>query len=162
MIRVETKDVIDKWVTTVSVCSGATIIYDFISPCSLLPSFSTIPPSAGTHDTAISPKSQHHPSHQLLLAMFGRGFCGARCEYKFVHEYGRFRVEPGSLERIEGSKLKSMFVPKLTREEVRALDNRHFVASQLMHYGIEVDEKDFKGTCAAEESSPSGAMRPGP
>lgn len=38
-----------------------------------------------------------------------------------------------------------MFVPKLTREGARALDNRHFVATQLMHYGIEVDEKDFKG-----------------
>jgi hypothetical protein len=76
--------------------------------------------------------------------MFARIY-GEPCEYKFVYDYGRFMVEPGRLERIEVSDLRRMFLPKLTREGKKALDNRHFVHSQLMHYGVTFEEREFTG-----------------
>lgn len=76
--------------------------------------------------------------------MFSRGYDATR-EYKFVSEYGRFLVEPGRLERIEGSELRKMFLPKLTPLGRRALNNSDFVRCQLMHYGVQFEDKEFSG-----------------
>ncbi|KAF7716210.1 Uncharacterized protein PECH_005123 [Penicillium ucsense] len=73
--------------------------------------------------------------------MFGR-----TREYKFVSRYGRFMVEPGHLERVEGSELREMFLPKLTPLGRKALSNRDFVRCKLMHYGVKFEDKEFTGS----------------
>ncbi|KAJ5485151.1 hypothetical protein N7539_005139 [Penicillium diatomitis] len=70
---------------------------------------------------------------------------GKTCEYKFVSKYGRFMVEPGQLERVEGSELREMFLPKLTPLGQKALRNSGFVRSQLMHYGVQFEDKELTG-----------------
>lgn len=53
----------------------------------------------------------------------------------FISGFGRFMVDPGRMDRIEGSQLRSMFLPKLSREGQKALSkNSRFVRSQLKHY----------------------------
>ncbi|RHZ47825.1 hypothetical protein CDV55_101056 [Aspergillus turcosus] len=64
----------------------------------------------------------------------------------FVSEFGRFMTDPGRMERIEGSRLRSMFLPKLSREGQKALrDNHNFVRHQLKHYGVQFEEREFTG-----------------
>ncbi|GIK05558.1 hypothetical protein Aspvir_009671 [Aspergillus viridinutans] len=64
----------------------------------------------------------------------------------FVSEFGRFMADPGRMDRIEGSRLRSMFLPKLSREGQKALrDNPHFVRAQLKHYGVQFEEREFTG-----------------
>lgn len=64
----------------------------------------------------------------------------------FVSTFGRFLAEPGRMDRIEGSQLRSMFLPKFSREAQKALrDNGHFVRSQLKHYGVQFEEREFTG-----------------
>lgn len=54
----------------------------------------------------------------------------------FVSAFGRFMAVPGRMDRIEGSQLRSMFLPKLSPAGQKALrDNPDFVRSQLKHYG---------------------------
>lgn len=63
----------------------------------------------------------------------------------FASQYGRFTAH--DIERIDGSVLQRMFVPKVTREGQREL-YRHgpsFIRSQLKHYGIKFDEAEFSG-----------------
>jgi hypothetical protein len=67
--------------------------------------------------------------------------------YDFVNNHGIFLVQPGHMERIEGQTLRKMFLPDITREGQKALSqNSRFVRCQLMHYGIEFEEKEFSGT----------------
>lgn len=66
--------------------------------------------------------------------------------HRFVLENGRFLVQPGRMERVDGQSLRTMFLPKLTRQGKKALlDNRDFVRCQLTHYGIQFEEKDLSG-----------------
>ncbi|KAF7131075.1 hypothetical protein CNMCM5793_004062 [Aspergillus hiratsukae] len=64
----------------------------------------------------------------------------------FVSAFGRFMAEPGRMDRIGGSLLRSMFLPKLSREGQKELrDNPHFVRAQLKHYGVQFEEREFTG-----------------
>jgi hypothetical protein len=68
----------------------------------------------------------------------------------FCSGFGRFMAEPGRLDRIEGSHLRNMFLPKMSREGQKALrDNRHFVRGQLKHYGVQFEEREFSGNGTA-------------
>ncbi|KAJ5337129.1 uncharacterized protein N7506_005151 [Penicillium brevicompactum] len=63
---------------------------------------------------------------------------------EFTFEDGRFTVH--GMERIEGSTLREMFLPKLTSQGRWALKgNPRFVRSQLKHYGVDVDEEKYSG-----------------
>jgi hypothetical protein len=66
----------------------------------------------------------------------------------FAYAYGRFYAQPGRMERVDGSSLRSMFLPKLTPEGRRQLDAAYsdtFVRSQLKHYGVRFDESEISG-----------------
>lgn len=68
----------------------------------------------------------------------------------FSSAFGRFKADPGRMDRIEGSRLRSMFLPKLSREGQKVLrDNFGFVRSQLKHYGVQFEEREFFGNGAA-------------
>lgn len=63
---------------------------------------------------------------------------------------GRFQAEPGPMDRVEGARLRSMFLPKLSREGQKAIgDNLSFVRCQLNHYGVQIEEKEFSGNGTA-------------
>lgn len=50
------------------------------------------------------------------------------------------------MERIKGSRLRRMFLPRLSCEAKRALQqNRQFVRCQLKHYGIRFSEEEYSG-----------------
>ncbi|KAJ5107313.1 hypothetical protein N7456_003988 [Penicillium angulare] len=62
----------------------------------------------------------------------------------FTSAHGRFLVH--GEDRIEGSRLRDMFLPRISREGQKALrDSFDFVRCQLKHYGVEVDEKKSRG-----------------
>ena len=64
----------------------------------------------------------------------------------FSYANGVLRAEPGRMARIEGAKLRDMFLPKLSTDATKALSqNPNFVRSQLTHYGVEFEEKEFVG-----------------
>lgn len=66
----------------------------------------------------------------------------------FACSYGRFYAEPGRVERVEGSSLRGMLLPKLTPQGRRTLDQRYrdcFARGQLKHYGVPFDEHDISG-----------------
>ena len=66
----------------------------------------------------------------------------------FAYSYGMFYARPGRVERVEGSSLRSMFLPRLTREGRRKIDAAHsdyFVRGQLKHYGVQFDESEIHG-----------------
>ncbi|KAH8590158.1 hypothetical protein B0O99DRAFT_521816 [Bisporella sp. PMI_857] len=66
----------------------------------------------------------------------------------FTCAYGRFYTQSGRVERVEGSSLRSMFLPKLTPEGRRQLDagySDNFVRGQLKHYGVSFDESEISG-----------------
>ena len=66
----------------------------------------------------------------------------------FVCAYGRFYAQPGSVERVEGSSLSSMFLPSLTAEgqkQIRQSYDDNFVRGQLKHYGVDFDEEEISG-----------------
>ncbi|KAL5360223.1 hypothetical protein BJX96DRAFT_69107 [Aspergillus floccosus] len=64
----------------------------------------------------------------------------------FISASGRFMAEPGRMDRIEASRLRSMFLPKLSREGQKALrDNHDFVRSQSKRYGVQSEESQFSG-----------------
>lgn len=66
----------------------------------------------------------------------------------FACAYGRFYAQPGRVERVEGSSLRSMFLPKLTAEGRRQLNagySDNFVRGQLKHYGVQFDESKISG-----------------
>lgn len=63
---------------------------------------------------------------------------GFRCSY------GRFFAQ--GVERIEGSRLKAMFLPRLAPEAKQLLRNHSsFVRGQLQHYGADYDAREFSG-----------------
>lgn len=63
--------------------------------------------------------------------------------------YGRFYALPCHVERVNGASLQRMFVPKLTPEGRKRLnDNNYFVRGQLKHYGVEFDEAEISGNGA--------------
>lgn len=77
----------------------------------------------------------------------------------FASAFGRFMADPGRMDRIEGSQLRSMFLPKLSREGQKALrDNSGFVRSQLKHYGVQFEEREFigKGTALMKAALQAG------
>ncbi|KAJ5361354.1 hypothetical protein N7541_002198 [Penicillium brevicompactum] len=64
----------------------------------------------------------------------------------FSYDNGVLRAEPGHMARIEGPKLRDMFLPKLSTDATKALNqDPDFVRSQLTHYGVEFEEKEFNG-----------------
>jgi hypothetical protein len=63
----------------------------------------------------------------------------------FTCAFGRFYAK-GRVERIDGSRLKAMFLPRLTPEANKLLrDHSDFVRGQLQHYGVDYDETQFSG-----------------
>ncbi|KAK4203968.1 hypothetical protein QBC40DRAFT_262003 [Triangularia verruculosa] len=63
----------------------------------------------------------------------------------FKCSFGRFYTKNG-VERVDGARLKSIFLPRLTPEANKLLRNVHdFVRGQLQHYGVQYNEKDFSG-----------------
>jgi len=64
----------------------------------------------------------------------------------FTSEYGRFYVDHGRVERVEGSSLREMFLPRQSREGQRMRDKIHdFIPGQLKHYGISFEGHDLLG-----------------
>jgi hypothetical protein len=66
----------------------------------------------------------------------------------FACGFGRFYTQPGRLERVDGSSLRSMFLPKLSPEGRRKLNadySGNFVRGQLKHYGVQFDESEISG-----------------
>jgi hypothetical protein len=54
----------------------------------------------------------------------------------FVYSLGGLYAQPGRVPRVEGPRLRSMFLPKLTpegRELLRIYKGRDFVRGQLKH-----------------------------
>lgn len=82
----------------------------------------------------------------------------------FVYGLGRFQAEPGPMDRVEGARLRGMFLPKLSREGQKAIrDNLSFVRCQLNHYGVQFEEEIlWQWNCIDEESPPRRKVRPGP
>lgn len=65
----------------------------------------------------------------------------------FTCAFGRFYAK-GRVERIDGLRLKTMFLPRLTAEANKLLRDHYgsdFVRGQLQHYGVNYDEKEFSG-----------------
>ncbi|KAF3012312.1 hypothetical protein E8E14_001206 [Neopestalotiopsis sp. 37M] len=60
----------------------------------------------------------------------------------FECAFGRFYALPGRVERVEGSHLRSMFLPKLRPGQGTSYD---FVRGQLKHYGVQYEEEEFSG-----------------
>ncbi|GKZ26052.1 hypothetical protein AbraIFM66951_005078 [Aspergillus brasiliensis] len=64
----------------------------------------------------------------------------------FTSSFGRFCTARGSNERVDGLSLRSMFLPKLSREGQKMLrDRTDFVLSQLQHYGVLLEESQISG-----------------
>ncbi|XDG08204.1 hypothetical protein ABKA04_007819 [Annulohypoxylon sp. FPYF3050] len=64
----------------------------------------------------------------------------------FEFAYDRFCTVGGRIERVELHTLRDMFLPKLTREAKRRLnESLKFVPSQLKHYGVNYDEGELTG-----------------
>ncbi|KAG0648135.1 hypothetical protein D0Z07_5989 [Hyphodiscus hymeniophilus] len=66
----------------------------------------------------------------------------------FTCSYGRFHALPGDVERVEGSSLRSMFLPTLNpkgRKLINACHSDHFVRGQLKHYGVQWNESEISG-----------------
>lgn len=66
----------------------------------------------------------------------------------FACGFGRFYAQPGRVERVDGSSLRSMFLPKVTPEGRRKLNagySDNFVRGQLKHYGVQFDESEISG-----------------
>lgn len=62
----------------------------------------------------------------------------------FTCAFGRFYTR-GRVERIDGSRLKTMFLPRLTTEANKLLSGSDFVRGQLQHYGVDYDEQEYSG-----------------
>ncbi|KAK4034726.1 putative AT hook motif family protein [Parachaetomium inaequale] len=63
----------------------------------------------------------------------------------FTCRIGRFFTND-FIERVDGARLKAMFLPRLTREAKTLLrDHPNFIRAQLQHYGVDYDEAQFPG-----------------
>jgi len=84
----------------------------------------------------------------------------------FIFAYGRFYVQKGRVERVDGARLKDMFLPKLTGEANKLIRDHHddlFVRGQLKHYGVEYDESEItgNGTLLLKKVLKDGKVSPG-
>ncbi|PWY65546.1 hypothetical protein BO83DRAFT_401997 [Aspergillus eucalypticola CBS 122712] len=62
----------------------------------------------------------------------------------FTSSFARFRTTRGDNERVDGSSLRRIFLPKLSREGQKILrDRTDFVRSQLQHYGVPFEESQL-------------------
>lgn len=83
------------------------------------------------------------------------------CRNGFTYGFGRF-LAGGRVERVEGARLRAMFLPRLTPEATRLLrEHRYFVRAQLQHYGVDFDEQEFSGngTHLLKKSLQAGKVR---
>ena len=65
----------------------------------------------------------------------------------FRYAHGRFFAQH-RVERVDGSRLSSIFLPRLTPEAsklIQTYSRSDFVRGQLQHYGVGYDESDFSG-----------------
>ncbi|CAI7573761.1 unnamed protein product [Penicillium pancosmium] len=68
----------------------------------------------------------------------------------FVSSFGRFLAESGHVERVEVERLRSLFLPKLTPDGQEVLCGEpNFVRSQLNHYDVQFEEREFVGNDTA-------------
>ncbi|KAI9053497.1 hypothetical protein LZ554_002452 [Drepanopeziza brunnea f. sp. 'monogermtubi'] len=66
----------------------------------------------------------------------------------FSSSYGRFYAEPEHVERVTGSSLRSMFIPRLTPHAQILMGQSYsggFVRGQLKHYGVQFDTSEISG-----------------
>lgn len=66
----------------------------------------------------------------------------------FVSAYGHFYTQKGRVQAYESSRLKEMFLPQLTKDGNRLLNDYRdsdFVEGQLQHYGVKYDESELYG-----------------
>lgn len=68
----------------------------------------------------------------------------------FKYSYGRFTtVQPSNVERIDGTRLRELFLPVVTSEAKRLMQrDRDFVVGQLKHYDISYEPKEYTGNGA--------------
>ncbi|KAJ5741426.1 hypothetical protein N7533_010835 [Penicillium manginii] len=67
-----------------------------------------------------------------------------------ISSFGRFLTEPGRVERVDVSQLRSLFLPNLTPEGEELLRNApNFVRSQLKHYGVQFKKRALVGNGTA-------------
>lgn len=81
----------------------------------------------------------------------------------FEFGFDRFFTVPGGTERVEPQELRAMFLPKLTPEAKKKLqDNYNFVPGQLKHYGVDYDENELtgNGTNFLKKMLAAGKVRP--
>jgi hypothetical protein len=67
----------------------------------------------------------------------------------FVYSRGKFYAQLGRVERVEGSSLRGMFIPRITPEGRRLLDGSlsgFFVRGQLKHYGVQFANIEISGS----------------
>ena len=63
----------------------------------------------------------------------------------FTYAYGNLYAT-GHIQRIDGDRLKEMFLPTMTEEAKAAVRSEfHFARAQLQHYGIEFSQSGFAG-----------------
>jgi hypothetical protein len=64
----------------------------------------------------------------------------------FACSYGRFYAHPEHVERESGEALRNMFLPAMTSEGRKRLNEfSKFVRGQLKHYGVQFDESQISG-----------------
>lgn len=77
----------------------------------------------------------------------------------FTYGNGILRAGPGQMARIGGPELRGMFLPKMSTEATKTMNkNPDFVRSQLAHYGVQFEEKEFvgKGTSLLKKALQAG------
>lgn len=79
----------------------------------------------------------------------------------FTYAYGNLYAI-GHIQRIDGDRLKEMFLPAMSEEAKTAVRSEfHFVRAQLQHYGIEFSQSGFSGNGVAilKEALRAGKVR---
>lgn len=79
----------------------------------------------------------------------------------FTYAYGNLYAI-GHIQRIDGDRLKEMFLPAMSEEAKTAVRPEfHFVRAQLQHYGIEFSQRGFSGNGVAilKEALRAGKVR---
>jgi hypothetical protein len=67
----------------------------------------------------------------------------------FTYAFGNLYAR-GHIQRIDGDRLKEMFLPTMSEEAKTAVRSEfHFVRAQLQHYGIEFNQSGFSGNGVA-------------
>ena len=91
------------------------------------------------------PKSGN-TEQEAAASTFAKMTYGDTTRFGFRFGYGRFYAE-GQVERIDGSRLKVMFLPRLTSGANALLQKHHprVFRGQLQHYGVDYDKNDLSG-----------------